>query len=187
MVLAHEHNITDKPKHNCDDLCCSRSDTYSVLEVCPPGVVHASVTRLCITHMKLCTRSSSSCCKLGETWESACLISMHTHYLEIHNATNLLPVIQQGTIWWTFKVSPNHTCSPCHYTVHDPPHLQVWTHRASSTSSPHALFHSQFHVCFSHQSSPKYPTWGGATKLQPLSEVSSELYSLLKIYTSTSR
>ena len=34
-------------------MCCSSSDTYSVLEVCPPAVVHASATCLCITHMKL--------------------------------------------------------------------------------------------------------------------------------------
>ena len=46
-------------KRNCDSLCCSSSNTYLVCEVCPPGVLHASVTCLCITHMKLCTGSSS--------------------------------------------------------------------------------------------------------------------------------
>ena len=55
-------------KRNYDGLCCSSSDTYSVLEVCPPAVVHASATSLCITHMKL-VPGLLIVLQAGETWE----------------------------------------------------------------------------------------------------------------------
>ena len=58
-------------KQNCDGLCCSSSNTYLVLEVCPPGVLHASVTCLAASLLGLPP-------KLGETgMRLVSYLSMH--------------------------------------------------------------------------------------------------------------